>query len=326
MVSAKNAWIISFDNLSYLPPWLSDAICRLATGGGLGTRELYTDDEEIIFEARRPVIFNGIEELATQADLLDRSAILCLAEIPDEERRDEEEFWKAFEQIRARVLGALLDVLSAALSNLPMTKLTDAPRMADATKFVTAAEPCIGWEEGGFLAAYRRNREAANDLALEASPVAKAIQKLVDSVDWMGTAEDLLERLRDVASEDVKKQRSWPANALSLSNKLRRLAPSLRRAGISVEFYRENGGNRERTISIKKTSRPADDGSFSDDSWEPPRDGGDDRDAGKQESSGPAAGDLFEKLDNLLREESDPPRRGRTYDSRRTPEASRRAR
>jgi hypothetical protein len=90
MVSAKNAWIISFDNLSYLPPWLSDAICRLATGGGLGTRELYTDNEEIIFEARRPVIFNGIEELATQADLLDRSVILSLAEIPDEKRRDEE--------------------------------------------------------------------------------------------------------------------------------------------------------------------------------------------------------------------------------------------
>jgi hypothetical protein len=65
MIAAANGWIISFDNLSHIPHWLSDALCRLATGGGFSTRELYTDSEEVLFDAQRPAILNGIEELAT---------------------------------------------------------------------------------------------------------------------------------------------------------------------------------------------------------------------------------------------------------------------
>ena len=54
MIAASNGWIISFDNLSRIPHWLSDALCRLATGGGFSTRELYTDSEEVLFDAQRP--------------------------------------------------------------------------------------------------------------------------------------------------------------------------------------------------------------------------------------------------------------------------------
>ena len=35
MISASNSHIITLDNLSYVDPWLSDALCRLSTGGGL---------------------------------------------------------------------------------------------------------------------------------------------------------------------------------------------------------------------------------------------------------------------------------------------------
>src|SRR5262249_30864138 len=72
MIAATNGRLVAFDNLSHLPPWLSDALCRLATGGGFATRELYTNDEETIFDAMRPVVLTGIEELATRADLLHR--------------------------------------------------------------------------------------------------------------------------------------------------------------------------------------------------------------------------------------------------------------
>jgi hypothetical protein len=74
MIAADSGWIITFDNLSYLRAGMSDAICRLATGGGFSTRELYSDDEERIFDVQRPVILNGIDELVTRSDLLDRAA------------------------------------------------------------------------------------------------------------------------------------------------------------------------------------------------------------------------------------------------------------
>src|SRR5579872_5121171 len=94
MIAAKHGWMLAYDNLSHLVPWLSDAICRLSTGGGFGTRQLYTDEDEILFDAMRPVIIDGIEELATRGDLLDRSIILRLPPIPDNRRRPEADFWQ----------------------------------------------------------------------------------------------------------------------------------------------------------------------------------------------------------------------------------------
>ena len=76
MIAARNSWVLAFDNVSSVPDWLSDAFCRLSTGGGLATRMLYTDDDEILFDAQRPVLLTGIEEVATRGDLLDRS-LMC---------------------------------------------------------------------------------------------------------------------------------------------------------------------------------------------------------------------------------------------------------
>ena len=72
-IAASNGHLLAFDNVSRLPPWLSDTLCRLATGGGFAVRQLYTDQDEILFDATRPVILNGIEEIVTRADLADRA-------------------------------------------------------------------------------------------------------------------------------------------------------------------------------------------------------------------------------------------------------------
>jgi hypothetical protein len=63
MIAASNGWIVAFDNLSSLWPWLSDALCRLSTGGGFSTRQLFTDDDEMIFDAQRPSVLTSIENV-----------------------------------------------------------------------------------------------------------------------------------------------------------------------------------------------------------------------------------------------------------------------
>src|SRR5262249_48386394 len=156
--SASNSWLVAFDNLSYLPAWLSDALCRLSTGGGFATRGLFTDDEEVIFDAQRPVILTGIEELATRSDLLDRAIVLHLPPLPEDRCRPEAELWAEFEEARPRILGALLDVVAGALRELPAVKLPRHPRMADFAVWATAAETALGWERGSFLKAYSGNR------------------------------------------------------------------------------------------------------------------------------------------------------------------------
>src|SRR4029450_12571173 len=155
VIAATNGWIIALDNLSHLPVWLSDALCRLATGSGFATRELYTDADETIFAAQRSIILNGIQEVATRGDLLDRAITLYLPVIPEEERKDEKVFWEEFEQARPQIFGALLDIVSTTLQRLPTTTLSRKPRMADFALWACAAAEACGWTPQDFLDAYQ---------------------------------------------------------------------------------------------------------------------------------------------------------------------------
>ena len=252
-IAASNSWCLCFDNASHLPPWLSDAYCRLATGGGFATRALYENNEETIFNSQRPIILNGIEELATRADLLDRAIVVYLPTIPEHKRQPEADFWAAFEDARPALLGALLDAASAALRHEATTRLDGYPRMADFARWVTSAEGALGWPRRAFLAAYRGNRRDANDLVLEASPVAPALRSFAGSLvdPWKGTATELLKELEPLTDEQTRRQKGWPANGRALSGVLRRLAPSLRLAGVVVGFERE-GHDGKRVIRIER--------------------------------------------------------------------------
>ncbi len=92
--------MLAYDNLPSVPSWLSDALCRLATGGGFATRMLHTDKDEMIFEASRPIILNGIPLLTDRADLADRAVTIHLAAIPEELRQPEDEIGTLFESKR----------------------------------------------------------------------------------------------------------------------------------------------------------------------------------------------------------------------------------
>jgi hypothetical protein len=254
MVSARSNWVLAFDNVSRLSPWLSDAMCRLATGGGLATRKLYTDAEEMIFEAQRPIILTGIEEVATRGDLLDRAIIASLPRIAS--YRSEAELWQLYEQLRPAILGALLDAVACALLNEHDVELARVPRMADFAIWVTAAEPALGWAEGSFLVSYEHKRDETHELALEASPIAQAMQDIVEEAEFFGTATHLLERLNLAAGEERVRKPDWPRNGRALSGHLRRIAPNLRQLGIEVEFNQKLGRSR-RAIRIGKTPNPA---------------------------------------------------------------------
>jgi hypothetical protein len=252
MIAATNAWVVSYDNLSNLTPWLSDALCRLATGGGYGTRMLYENDEEVFFDAMRPVLINGIEDLASRFDLLDRCIVLHLPMIPDEKRKEEAGFWRDFAAAHPRILGALLDAAVGGLRELSDVKLDRLPRMADFARWGEAVGRALGWPKGAFLEAYEANRTEANDQAIESSPVAVAVRTLMESESqWEGTATALRKRLGEVAGEDATKQKTWPKTPRGMTGALQRVAPALRRLGILSQFGgRKPGSKRTRFIAI----------------------------------------------------------------------------
>jgi hypothetical protein len=232
MIAANNSWCLAYDNLSHLPSWLSDALCRLSTGGGFATRELYTDQDEIIFDSQRPVLLTSIEEVATRSDLLDRCLTVWLPPIPEDRRRAEAELLAAFQKARPQILGALLDAVAVGLRRLPSIQLPALPRMADFSIWVSATEEGLGWPHGTFMAAYKANCDSANELALEASIIAPPLLELLEAQgEWSGTSSDLLMALESRVTEQTKREKAWPKNGGSLSGKLQRLAPNLRKKG-----------------------------------------------------------------------------------------------
>src|SRR5947208_3511640 len=115
MIAANNGHVLAFDNLSRLPAWSSDALCRLASGGSFALRRLYTDTDELLFQATRPTILNGIEDVITRQDLADRAIFLTMGSLSEKQRRPEAELWHEFELARPQILGALLDALAHGL-------------------------------------------------------------------------------------------------------------------------------------------------------------------------------------------------------------------
>jgi hypothetical protein len=267
MIAASNGWVCAYDNLSGLSDWISDALCRLSTGGGFSTRKLHTDESEILFEAKRPIILNGIDE-GVMEDLLDRA---CHARQPVIDKyRPESEVFAEFELAHPEVLGALLDAVACALKNVDSVVLSEAAqrmfRFADFTKWIVAAEPALGWKPGTFVNAYMANRMSAAAEALEQSPIGPAIVSLMEHCsegEWSGSATELLMTLEERhADEHTKRDKSWPRSGNQISAKLHRLAPVLRKCGIDVR-HREKRSNAMRKIVLTslckdpKTSSPS---------------------------------------------------------------------
>jgi Toprim domain-containing protein len=236
-IAASNGHLLGYDNVSVLPLWLSDSLCRLATEGGFGTRKLYTDDEEALFHAMRPIILNGIEDFVTRGDLADRSVVLMLAEIPDNRRRDEETFWAEFEGATPLIFGALLDAVAFGLGTLPEVKLDRTPRMADFAKWIVACEGGLPWKKGTFITAYEGNRSEALETLLESDTIAGAIRDLLTTKpNWDGTAGNLLKAVNATATEETRKAKDWPKTPRGMSGALRRAAPGLRKLGYTVDL------------------------------------------------------------------------------------------
>ncbi len=265
LIAARNGWVLGLDNLSGMPEWLSDALCRLATGAGYATRELYTDGDEVLIDVQRPVVVTGIDELLGRGDLADRALRVELPPIPEERRMPEAELWARYEAMRPRVLGALCDAVCGALLRLPHVAATtrELPRMADYALWVTAAETELGWPDGSALAAYRAHRGELAERTVDGDPVASAVRRLLgrcDGGEWRGTAGELLEALGALAAgpdgHPGPMPPGWPRTPRALADRLRRAAPALRRVGVDVTGPVREGHGGPRRYSVR--SAPGD--------------------------------------------------------------------
>ena len=254
MLAAINNRLLAFDNVSVIPTWISDALCRLSTWSAFSTRTLYSNDEETILSKQCPIILNGIVEAANRSDLLDRMICLSLKPIPDQDRRMERSLFTDFERDKPYIFGAILDGVSCALRNLDKEELPNPPRMADFACWAVAGLPGLNLSPEDFLTAYASNRQAINQYALEGSTLAETLQSFMsERLVWQGTSSQLYDELNEIVPEKIRDNKKfWPITPVVLSKQLRRLAPNLRRIGIEINFdLRAINKKRTRLLEIQ---------------------------------------------------------------------------
>jgi hypothetical protein len=236
---ADHEWIIALDNISSMPEWLSNALCKLVTGMGFKVRTLYKDRGLEIFKARRPITLNGIADIGTNKDLMSRTLLVNLPVITKYQL--ESEIMETFEEKRPSILGALLDAVSAGIGKLPALKVEGrGSRMPDFDLWGRACEVALGFTEGTFLEARGQAEREATQSSLEAEPIAITIERFAARFTranpWEGEAQELLDEINEAETDDARKRdRDWPKSPGGLGKKLSKLQSSLRTEGVIVE-------------------------------------------------------------------------------------------
>ncbi|GHH76295.1 ATP-binding protein [Promicromonospora soli] len=227
VTAAAGSWVVGLDNISDIPGWLSDSLCRAVTGDGDVRRELYSDDGLAVFSFRRAIVMNGIDVGAMAPDLADRSIVVNLDRITETQRRPESQLVAAWEGAWPRVFGALLSQVQACKARIPSVRLDSMPRMADFAMVLAALDQVNG------TAGLSSYRDQANTLARDAvtsDPFLAALAQHVTRA-WEGTAAALL----DLVQPEGIPPRTWPKSARGVTGVLKRTAPALRSAGWGVD-------------------------------------------------------------------------------------------
>lgn len=248
-------YLAFYDNISYFPTWASDALCRAATGGGFSKRELYSDDDDVIYpDMKRCVGLNGINMAAQRGDLLDRSFLTSLHDIKRTEKRTDEELLSKFEACKREILGGFLDVLVKAIQIYPTVKTDYLFRMADFTRWGCAIAIALGKTQEEFMQAYEEKVNAqAKEAAHQSTLAAVLLNYLERNKMFTGTPTILyMKLLAEAKTLDIStRQKAWPKAPQTLIRQLNELAPSL--AALGWEFAETRSGQ-ERTVTIQKTS------------------------------------------------------------------------
>ncbi len=247
-----------YDNIDRLEPWQSDLACRACTGESINRRELYSDDEDRIYNYQRCVGFNGINLPSNAPDFLDRSLVFELERITPQSRKTEEDVWAAVEPILPKVRGYLLNTVSKAISIKRDMRWGELARMADFSQYGEACARALGHAPDMFRDAYKEAQIEMNDTVLSDDPLAQAILALMEDdkpenqriPEWQGTPQRLLDKLNEVQVERIQRDKeAWPQNVRALGKQINVIKPNLAAKGYFISVSRSHG---TRKIEIKQ--------------------------------------------------------------------------
>jgi hypothetical protein len=241
--SAYHNYVLAFDNLSGVSNEISDTLCVLASGSGYATRKLYTNLDQVTFEAKRPIIVNGIDNIAHRNDLASRTLTLTFEHIDDKDKLDEKILYREINRVLPGVLGHIYDAVAMCLADPREESLGVQSRLVDFTKWTVAAAPALKWDRSDVIDMIEENTKAVLGSMAENDLVAQYTIKFMEEIpEWEGTASELFEQIDEVVPNRVSRSRSWPNSPTALGMRLQRAKPILKAAGIAVGRQRKKVG------------------------------------------------------------------------------------
>lgn len=230
---------LPFDNVSYISEDNSDTLCKAITGGGHVKRELFENDEDIIYKFMRCISINGINLVTTRPDLLERSLLIELERIEPEKRMTENKLYEKFNKDLPDILCGVFNALAKAQKIYPTIQLKSHPRMADWAHWGCAIAEALGYKQADFLKAYYNNINRQTEMLVNENIVAIALMQFMENKkEHIATPTDLLQQLTNDASfNDIDtREKGWPKGAHILSRRLNELSTPLKEMGLNVQM------------------------------------------------------------------------------------------
>lgn len=235
-----NNTFVAFDNTERLKNDVSDLLCSAVTGTYITKRELYTTSEECIFRLKNIVILNGINIVPKKPDLLERSLLFELKQIPANSRKTDKEFWSEFERELPYIMGAIFDIIVVAIRIRKELKLTKAHRMADAFYDMVAIAMAMDLDEKTFRGLFEANKEKIEKIHADENYFVNIIVEYMESRNnqkIVGKVSDIYKDIKEADSMDVK---YLPKTASMLSRKLKEEKEALEIAGYKFDIQQKS--------------------------------------------------------------------------------------
>jgi len=258
-ISSLHEGVLNFDNVNtVIPDYISDLLCRISTGQGFKKRKLYTDQDDLILQYRRPIVINAINEPGYAPDFLDRALVIRLDLIPESGRKTDKEIQSLIESYAPKIRGLYLNILSKAIAIYPQVEQEykgKLLRMADIIIWGESITRSLGYEPNKFYKAFSEVQLSETEASASENILIMGIEKLLERKnEWKGTTKVLYDELKGIMAEmgidehdSVYKQ--LPRNYRELGRRLTTFLPTLLNLGIEIK---ENRNGKERTKIIKK--------------------------------------------------------------------------
>jgi energy-coupling factor transporter ATP-binding protein EcfA2 len=241
-IRLHNNHFVALDNLIGLRKDVSSLISMAVTGGTYTKRALYTDASEVEMDISNKVIaLNGIEIVAQEADVLDRSILIKMARLNPKEIKADGELFDEFEQDISQILGICFEIVARVLVDEEPVE-GKKTRLASFYEFSVKAARVMGLSDEKAAEVLWTNQKNLNIATLADNTVAQCIRILIEKRgDFKGSVTELLGIVQEIGAAHNIDKRMLPNSPQHLSRRLNCIKVNLE-LEYSIYFFIKNVG------------------------------------------------------------------------------------